>query len=192
MSVSSISNASSSAAWQASSRAGAAVGRLSAEEQRIVDKLASRDKEVRAHEQAHLSAAGGLATSGANYTYETGPDGRRYAVGGEVGIDVSPGRTPEDTLARAQQIQAAALAPADPSGADRQIAAQAARMAATARIELARQDSGSATGAARSASDGAATGSATPASTSGASPADVYQRIGSMYSPTGGGVDTYA
>lgn len=190
MSISSVSHASSSSHWQASSRAG--VGRLSAEEQRIVDKLASRDKEVRAHEQAHLSAAGGLATSGANYTYETGPDGRRYAVGGEVGIDVSPGRTPEDTLARAKQIQAAALAPAEPSGADRQIAAQAARMAATARIELASQDSGGATGAAKSAGDGAATGSATSGASTGASPTDAYQRIGSMHNPTGGGVDTYA
>lgn len=192
MSVSSISNASSSTAWQASSRAGAAVGRLSAEEQRIVDKLASRDKEVRAHEQAHLSAAGGLATSGANYTYETGPDGRRYAVGGEVGINVSPGRTPEDTLARAQQIQAAALAPADPSGADRQIAAQAARMAATARIELASQGSGGATGVAAATGEGGGAASASPASATGASPADAYQRIGNMKNPTGGGVDTYA
>lgn len=186
MAISSLSAASSASSWPAVSRAG---GRgLSAEQQRIVDKLAQRDKEVRAHEQAHLSAAGGLATSGASYTYETGPDGRRYAVGGEVSIDVSPGRNPEDTLARAQQIQAAALAPAEPSGADRQIAAQAARMAATARIELARQDSGGATvggTVADSASEGGAAASAS-------SPADVYQRIGSSYSPTGSGIDTYA
>lgn len=186
MAISSLSAASSASAWPAVSRVGG--GGLSAEEQRIVDKLAQRDKEVRAHEQAHLSAAGGLATSGASYTYETGPDGRRYAVGGEVSIDVSPGRTPEDTLARAQQIQAAALAPADPSGADRQIAAQAARMAATARIELARQDSDGVSGAATAAGRDAARapGASDP------SPADAYKRIGSLFHPSGGGVDTYA
>ncbi|NML27238.1 putative metalloprotease CJM1_0395 family protein [Zoogloea dura] len=190
MAISSVSSASSASAWSAASRASGSG--LSAEEQRIVDKLAQRDKEVRAHEQAHLSAAGGLATSGASYTYETGPDGRRYAVGGEVGIDVSPGRTPEDTLARAQQIQAAALAPADPSGADRQIAAQAARMAATARIELARQDSGSATVAAPAAADADSAESAASTSAAASSRADAYQRIGSMQSPAGGGIDTYA
>ncbi|KAB2965182.1 putative metalloprotease CJM1_0395 family protein [Zoogloea sp.] len=190
MSVSSISNASSSAAWQASGRAG--VGRLSPEEQRVVDKLSQRDKEVRAHEQAHLSAAGGLATSGASYTYQTGPDGRRYAVGGEVGINVSPGRTPEDTLARAQQIQAAALAPADPSGADRQIAAQAARMAATARIEMARQGSSGATGVATSAAEGSGAESGASTAAAASSRAEAYQRIGGMQSPAGGGIDTYA
>lgn len=186
MAISSLSAASSASAWPAVSRAGS--GGLSAEQQRIVDKLAQRDKEVRAHEQAHLSAAGGLATSGASYSYETGPDGRRYAVGGEVSIDVSPGRTPEDTLARAQQIQAAALAPAEPSGADRQIAAQAARMAATARIELARQDSAGTSGAATTAGRD----SARAPGASDPSPADAYQRIGSLFNPTGGGVDTYA
>lgn len=190
MAISSVSSASSASAWSAASRASGSG--LSAEEQRIVDKLAQRDKEVRAHEQAHLSAAGGLATSGASYTYETGPDGRRYAVGGEVGIDVSPGRTPEDTLARAQQIQAAALAPADPSGADRQIAAQAARMAATARIELASQDSSGATGAAPAAADADSAESAASTSAAASSRADAYQRIGSMQSPAGGGIDTYA
>jgi len=59
-------------------------------------------------------------------------------VAGEVGIDTSKGRTPEETLARAQQIRAAALAPADPSGQDRAVAAAASQMAADARAEIAR------------------------------------------------------
>jgi hypothetical protein len=105
----------------------------------IVEKMAKRDREVRQHEQAHLAAAGGLATSGASYSMETGPDGKRYAVGGEVKIDVSPGRTPEETLSKARIIQAAALAPADPSGADRAIAAAAAAMAQTAQAEIAKR-----------------------------------------------------
>ena len=44
------------------------------------------DREERQHEQAHLSAAGGHARGGPSYQYETGPDGKRYAVGGEVSI----------------------------------------------------------------------------------------------------------
>ncbi|MDW5416164.1 putative metalloprotease CJM1_0395 family protein [Iodobacter sp. CM08] len=112
---------------------------LSDAELATIEKLAKRDREVRQHEQAHLGAAGGLATSGATYSMETGPDGKQYAVGGEVKIDVSPGRTPEETLSKARIIQAAALAPADPSGADRAIAAEAATMAQTAQMEIAKR-----------------------------------------------------
>lgn len=109
---------------------------LSPEALALIAKLKARDTQVRQHEQAHLAAAGGLATSGASYTYQRGPDGINYAVGGEVQIDTSPGRTPEDTIARAQAIIAAALAPADPSGADRAVAAAAQQMAAQARSQL--------------------------------------------------------
>ena len=84
---------------------------LSDDEQQLVARLQARDREVRQHEQAHLAAAGGLAVSGASYSYQRGPDGKNYAIGGEVGIDVSPGSTPEETLAKAERIRAAALAP---------------------------------------------------------------------------------
>jgi hypothetical protein len=110
---------------------------LSAEALALITKLKARDTEVRQHEQAHLAAAGGLARSGASYTYQRGPDGVNYAVGGEVQIDTSPGRTPEETIARARTISAAALAPADPSGADRAVAAQALQLEQQARAELA-------------------------------------------------------
>ncbi|MDC8758483.1 putative metalloprotease CJM1_0395 family protein [Janthinobacterium fluminis] len=112
---------------------------LSPEALAQIQKLKARDTEVRQHEQAHLAAAGALALSGASYTYQRGPDGVNYAIGGEVQIDTSPGATPAETLARARAISAAALAPADPSGADRGVAAQAQQMAATARAELAAQ-----------------------------------------------------
>lgn len=115
----------------------AASGRLSESDQRVVARLQERDRAVRAHELAHIAAGGGVVTSGASYTYETGPDGKRYANGGEVGIDVSPGRTPQDTLRKAQQIRASALAPADPSAQDRSIAARADQMASEARVDLA-------------------------------------------------------
>jgi hypothetical protein len=63
-----------------------------------------------------------------------------YAVGGEVPIDVSPvPANPQATLQKAEAIQRAALAPAEPSGQDRQVAARAAALALTARQELARQ-----------------------------------------------------
>lgn len=113
---------------------------LSEAERRQLAELKQRDREVRAHEMAHVAAGAGLVTGGASYSYQTGPDGQRYAIGGEVSIDVSPGSTPEETLDKADRIRAAALAPADPSGQDRQVAAQATRMATEARMEIARRE----------------------------------------------------
>jgi hypothetical protein len=84
-----------------------------------------------------LAAAAGLVR-GVSFTYVRGPDGKRYAVGGEVSIDTSPVRgDPEATIQKAQQIRAAANAPANPSSQDRAVAAQAARMEQVARQELA-------------------------------------------------------
>lgn len=120
----------------------------------LLSKLKSRDTEVRQHEQAHLAAAGGLATSGASYTYERGPNGVDYAIGGEVQIDTAPGATPEETISRARVIQAAALAPAEPSGADRAVAAQASLMEQQARAELAAQDAQQAADASGAAASG--------------------------------------
>lgn len=96
------------------------------------------DRKVRAHEQAHLAAAGNLATGGPTYEMRKGEDGRNYAVGGEVNIRISEGRTPSETLQRAQQAQRAALAPADPSPQDLRVAQEAQTMAAKARAELSR------------------------------------------------------
>lgn len=113
--------------------------RLSAREEAQVQKLKARDAQVRAHEAAHLAAAGSLAVSGASYQMQVGPDGQRYAVGGEVSISLSRGRTPEETVIRARTIQAAALAPADPSGPDRAIAAEARGMEMQALADIARR-----------------------------------------------------
>ena len=115
-------------------------------EQRQVEELKLRDREVRAHEAAHAAAAGQHARGGPSYTYQRGPDGVQYAVGGEVPIDVSPvPNDPQATIQKALTIRRAALAPADPSGADRQIAARASAMAAQARQELVRQSQESGT-----------------------------------------------
>ena len=99
------------------------------------------DAEVRAHEAAHAAVGGQLAGS-PSYTFERGPDGQQYAIGGEVQINLSevPG-DPSATIARMQQVKAAALAPAEPSGADRSIAAEASRRISTAQAELLKQNS---------------------------------------------------
>ncbi len=101
-----------------------------------LQELKQRDTEVRSHEQAHLATAGQYARGGASYTYQKGPDGVSYAVGGEVGIDVGKEKTPEATITKMQIIKRAALAPASPSGADRSIAAHASVMEAQARQEI--------------------------------------------------------
>jgi len=109
---------------------------LNQQELQQLQQLKQRDTEVRNHEQAHLSAAGRYARGGASFTYQKGPDGASYAIGGEVGIDVSKESNPEATIAKMQTIKRAALAPADPSGADKRIAAQANAKEAQARQEL--------------------------------------------------------
>ena len=112
---------------------------LTEEERAIVKELQARDREVRAHEQAHARVGGQYAGS-PRYTYETGPDGRRYAVGGSVSIDVSPVRgDPEETIRKMEQVKKAALAPAEPSAQDRAVAAKADAVKAQARAELAQK-----------------------------------------------------
>jgi len=111
---------------------------LTEHEHAELSRLRERDSEVRTHEQAHLSAAGGLSAGGPSYEFKTGPDGEKYAVGGHVTIDTSPGATPQETIAKAQRMKRAALAPANPSGQDRAVAAKAMRMESEARRELAR------------------------------------------------------
>lgn len=116
---------------------------LSERERAEVKELRVKDREVRAHEQAHVAAAGNLAKGGIKYDYETGPDGKRYAVGGEVQLDTSPvPDDPEATIAKAERIKRAATAPVDPSAQDRAAAAEADRMAADARQELAQERGG--------------------------------------------------
>ncbi len=113
-------------------------GELTSDEQRMIAELKQRDREVKAHEQAHR-AAGGRYVTGGSYTYQTGPDGHRYAIGGEVSIDASAGRTPEETLRKAEQIRRAALAPAEPSPQDHRVAGAATQMAVQARAEISAQ-----------------------------------------------------
>lgn len=102
-----------------------------------IAELVSRDQEVRAHEQAH-AAVGGSYAGAPTYTFTRGPDGKRYAVGGEVSIDAGPiPNNPEATLRKMEIVLRAALAPAEPSVQDLRIAAQAQAQMTQARAELA-------------------------------------------------------
>ena len=107
--------------------------------QQNVRQLAARDVEVRAHEQAH-AAVGGAHAGAPNYQFTEGPNGVRYATGGHVNIDVGAvSGDPAATLRKMQTVARAALAPAQPSSADRAVAAKANAQAAQARAELTQQ-----------------------------------------------------
>lgn len=109
---------------------------LAEQDQQKLRELKARDREVRAHEQAH-SAAGGRYAGSASYSFQRGPDGQSYAVGGEVGIDISPvAGDPMATISKMQTVYRAALAPAEPSTQDRRVAAEAAAQIVAARAEL--------------------------------------------------------
>lgn len=110
---------------------------LSQDEKQLVTDLQARDAEVKAHEAAHQS--GGAATGAATYTYQQGPDGKMYAIGGEVSVSFQTGSTPQETIANAQAVIASALAPADPSAQDMAVASSAMVMMMKAQQQLARE-----------------------------------------------------
>lgn len=111
-------------------------GQLSEEQRQQVQELQARDREVRAHEQAH-QRVGGRYAGAISYDFVTGPDGRQYAVGGSVPIDASPiPGDPEATIDKLRTVVAAALAPAEPSAQDRAVAQQAQAALLEAQAEL--------------------------------------------------------
>lgn len=110
--------------------------KLSVEEKQEVRQLAQRDSEVRAHENAHVVASGRIMASSPVYTFEQGPDGKLYAVAGEVRFRTPPAKSPREKLEIAQQLRHMALAPASPSSKDRMVAAKAAQQETQARLEL--------------------------------------------------------
>ncbi len=113
-----------------------------AEQNAQIQSLKQRDKEVRDHEQAHLSAAGGIAGA-PRFQFVIGPDGQRYAVGGEVSIDTSVvSNDPAATISKAEAIRRAALAPAQPSAQDYSVASKAAAMISQAYAEILRTQQG--------------------------------------------------
>ena len=147
---------------------------LTEEERQEVDELKARDREVRQHEQAHAAAGGQYTRGGPQYEYTNGPDNKRYATGGEVSIDVS--EVPDDpqaTIGKMQVVYRAALAPAEPSSADRAIAGEAKQKEAEARRELAevrrQEGAGDGSGEKAAGTESAGTGSSGEAAAAGKS-----------------------
>jgi hypothetical protein len=110
------------------------------QESELISQLKAREREVIRHEQAHASV-GGQYAGAPQYDYKKGPDNRSYIHSGEVSIDTSKESTPQQTLRKAEIIMRAALAPAQPSGQDRKVAADAAAMALKAQAEISKQNS---------------------------------------------------
>lgn len=109
---------------------------IASAEQKVIKQLQTRDQEVRQHELAHASA-GGSATGAPSYSFEVGPDGKKYATSGEVSVDLSTvPNDPQATITKMQKIHAAALAPANPSTQDTRVAATASRIILEAQSEI--------------------------------------------------------
>ncbi|NQD92467.1 hypothetical protein HP532_07360 [Pseudomonas sp. CrR25] len=154
-------------------------------EQQQIAELVDRDRDVRAHEQAH-AAVGGSYAGAPSYTYSRGPDGKRYVTGGEVGIDVAAvPNDPHATLRKMEVVLRAALAPAEPSAQDLRVAAQAQAQMVQARAELADRPRDRAATAEESQGDAEAAGPA--AAPRQALPAaadlDLYRRLGDVQAP---------
>ena len=111
---------------------------LTPAEKQQVAKLQATDTEVRAHEAAHQAGGGGLA-GGASFSYTRGPDNKMYAVAGEVPISMEEGSSPQETIANARKVQAAAMAPANPSPQDYSVASSARVMEMKAQQQLAKE-----------------------------------------------------
>ena len=84
---------------------------------RSMARLRAVDSAVRQEEEAHAAAAGAFAGA-PQYQYTVGPDDRQYAISGHVDIKVNVSGSPEQVERALKTIQAAALAPNNPSGAD--------------------------------------------------------------------------
>lgn len=109
-------------------------------EQQQISALQKRDQEVRTHELAH-TAVGGLVTGAPSFSFQRGPDGKDYAVSGEVSVDLSTvAGDPRATIAKMKKVHAAALAPIAPSAQDKQVAAAAAQTIAAAQSEILNSD----------------------------------------------------
>lgn len=86
--------------------------------ERVLDKFEASDANIRSHEQSHASS---IHASTPQYNYQQGPDGKLYAVGGNVRMDTSIPKDPAQAAAKMDNLSQAAGAPHDLSAADAQI-----------------------------------------------------------------------
>ena len=89
---------------------------------RVLEKFKNKDAEIRTHEQVHASI--GHTTAPISYSYQQGPDGKMYAVGGSVRLETSMPDDPKAAAFKLDILQKAASAPSNTSGADNAIASQ--------------------------------------------------------------------
>jgi|MDSW01.1.fsa_nt_gb hypothetical protein len=110
------------------------IGEMTLEEANQLKRMESKADKVVAHESAHALVGGTLMLGGPAYQYEVAPNGETYEVSGQSRIDMSPvAGNPQATVAKMQQVKRAALAPLNPSGADRVVASQADQLENRAR-----------------------------------------------------------
>ena len=95
----------------------------------VQNRLEAADAGVRTHEAQHFRAAGGLAQGTAEYEYVEGPDGKLYAVAGEVSIASQTTGDPKDDAINAATLYNAATAPGDASAQDLAVARSAIQSA---------------------------------------------------------------
>ncbi len=110
---------------------------LDEREKKLTLELRRHDSEVKQHEQAHVSTGGALIVSGPYYKFVTGPDGRNYAIGGQVSLDITPEKDPQKTIKKAEQIERTAMAPLRPSPQDYQVVNQAKQLELIAEQQIA-------------------------------------------------------
>jgi len=103
-----------------------------------IKELEKMDKAVREHEQVHKAVAGPYAGE-ITYRFVTGPDGKRYAVGGSTPLGAPQCRRPEETIRVMNKLRQAAMAPGDPSPEDMHVARLAAMREQEARAEIRRE-----------------------------------------------------
>jgi hypothetical protein len=137
------------------SSSAAAPAQLTPQQQAQVDELRRADQQVRSAALLQTSVGGSVVTTGPQYSYTTGPDGRRYAVSGSVGFDTAKVLKPQGNIDKGELLQRAALAPPNPSPYDHQVAAVGAGLEADGRSDLLSQKLAQAQ--AQSAADIAAT-----------------------------------
>ena len=105
-----------------------------------LERLKQLDRDVRAHESAHAAASGVQTIGSPRFRYTEGPDGKMYAVGGEVTVAVQSSGRPDDAMRAAQALRASALSSDNPSAADLGAAAEAGRMEMEALAAMAREN----------------------------------------------------
>ena len=100
-----------------------------------IQKLDQPGTDIGRYERSHLAVAGMAIRGGPHHEYRLGSDGRVYALGGEVSLDLNTGTgNSQKSLAKMEQGRRAELVPANRLAIDDQ------RVAVLARYDVQRTD----------------------------------------------------